>query len=80
MTGEEAVEKGYKQVSRRYRLLAKLPDGVDPIEFVRMHLNQFYQTLWRMAESQALRCGDVRQVELSEEEFASFRKHGGQVA
>lgn len=84
MTGKQAAKWGYKQVSRKCRRVAKIPRKINPINFIRRHHNQFYQTLVRLAESDALRGGFtsdfIKIKELSEEEFISFRQHGGGVA
>lgn len=87
LTPAELVAAGYKQVSRKYRLVARLPEGKTGMEALEAHAPDTARNFRRMAEemaaSQYLRIyadRDGNQVELTPEEFEEFRKAGGVAA
>ncbi len=90
MTGREAAVRGYKQLSRRHRVVARLVghgnkeenDGikVDPVVYLKAFNMEKYERIQKIALEEILRekIGPlIDEVQLSEEEFLEFRRAGG---
>ena len=73
---DQLIQDGYEQVSRKYRRLARLPDGMNGIEamrtvdpgFVRLKMEHLEQECAEMF----LRVYSAEKVELTVEEFEEF--------
>jgi hypothetical protein len=81
MTAHELLAKGYQQISRKYRHVARLPEGktglqalmeVDPLLAKRM-----LDSAESYAKEHYLRVHAKDKLTLSEEEFEAFKKAGG---
>lgn len=79
--GKELAEQGYKQVSSKYRMVGKLPDGMTGIQALATVdpelAKRMQQTADASAEHQYLRVYDKATLKLTEEEFQDFKKAGG---
>lgn len=79
------IDQGYMQVSHKYRSLAKLPEGMTGLEALAKFAPDFHKDLVRRMEAQArsqfLRVYSKEEsIELTQEEFAVFKKLNGPVA
>lgn len=87
LTAEELIDEGYFQISRKYRMLAKLPDGQTGIQaLIEAHQKRTYvrPDLIRWAYGLGeYHCGDsylrgfAPAIEVDKETFDEFRKLGG---
>lgn len=81
--GKRLKDAGYRQLSRKHRIVARLPPGKTGLEALREADSEAYERVMRLAEESAAE--DYRRFhargedrrELSIEEFAAFRKAGG---
>ena len=84
--GTELVRAGYKQISSKYRRVGRLPEGTSGLEALRAVdpdlVKRWENNLESQATSQFLRvyAPDGLVIELTEEEFADFKKAGGDTA
>lgn len=81
------VRDGYMQTSARFRCVARLPEGKTGLEALRDVAPNDYARIMGQAERNAAdefrriyaeRCG--LQIQLGPEEFAAFKKAGGQTS
>ena len=84
MTPQEAVDGKFYQTSRKYRHIARLAPGVDPLEYIKKVDPVWFRHLRWTVESYILRCGGAECVERyvfdTREEMDEFRKLGGGAA
>ena len=83
MMDEKAVKahklilQGYRQVSHKYRMVAKLPDGMDGIQAMALVDPEYEADIRRGIETRAAdqyrRVYSKEKLELSEEEFKAFK-------
>lgn len=78
------INQGYKQISAKYRLLARLPSGRKALQALLeedpMAARAFIAQFERMVEGYYLRKCSTDRVELNQEEFQEFKKRNGRVA
>lgn len=82
------VAAGYRQISRRYRTVARLPEGKTGKEALRTaarrdvyDVDGWVETLGEeAAASRYLRCYATDRLTLTREEFDAFLKEGGRPA
>ncbi len=82
--GKELVAAGYKQRSRKYRLVAKLPDGETGLEALKRCNPSAFRNIMDFAEHKAAdhyraynAQAEGNELELTAEEFKAFREAGG---
>lgn len=78
------VEDGYQQISRKYRLVARLPKGETGLEALKRVDLRSYLRIMNQAEHSAADTyrrmharEEGNEIELDEKEFEAFRKAGG---
>ena len=81
MTARELVAAGYRQISNKYRMVARLPEGTTGLQALQAVDSEFARDLIRRIEEQAADqyrrvhargAGNV--LELDEETFADFKR------
>lgn len=85
--GRRLAQEGWKQISRKHRMIARVPPGMTGMEALAMIDPEAVEQLKRLMESEAAdmvrRRADKNpllrhcHLELDINSFASFRRHGG---
>lgn len=79
MTAKELVAAGYFQISRKYREVARLPEGVTGIQALQRHWREPVKLSERDATDQYLRVYATDKIELSLIEWNDYIRAGGGV-
>ena len=86
---QELLVQGYKQTSRKFRMLAKVPDGYTPIQALRRASpteakrveEQFHRwasdAFMRLSNKNAVPEFSYCYIEIDQETFDAFRRLGG---
>lgn len=76
---KDLIAKGFKQVSRKHRLLARMPEGVDVFQLLAAVDSSMLDTLRRNAESLYLRV-HAPHVEVAQDVLEAFHELNGETA
>lgn len=75
---ERLVSEGWEQISRKYRMLARLPPGLTGLEALREHDHKLVDRFLAVAEDNArfqylrVYAPEEHRIELTREEFAAY--------
>jgi hypothetical protein len=80
----DLIKQGYEQISRKYRMLGRLPEGKTGLEALRevdpRLAQHFLDNANNAAKDQYIRCytrGEPYRIELTREEFDEFLRQTG---